>query len=81
MIILKTINFLGTSSNEKKTQNIMKLRSDFQKREVVTVLSAVKKYGYTEETIIRWAKEGDIPIFHNGKPVVRMHVDNKPKWW
>ena len=73
---------LGNASNEKRNQRIMVLRSDFAHRRVVTVNSAVKRYGYRESTVVRWAKDGDIPLITNdGKTtVVPVRQSNAPQW-
>ena len=54
---------MGLSSNEAKEQRIMKLRRDFNDKKVITVQGAVEKTGYSAATIIKYAKEGEIPLW------------------
>lgn len=77
---LNSLSKLGNASNEKRMQNIMYLKKLFNHQEVVTVKSAVKKMGYTEKTILSYAKEGNIPLLLEGKTVVPITADNIPKW-
>lgn len=72
---------LGNASYEKRQQRIMIIRRAFDNQELVTVGSVVKKYGYKENTVIGWAKSGDIPLLDNtGQPVVPVTDSNRPKW-
>ena len=70
------------ASNEKREQNIMKLRNGFYKREYYTIEGARKKMGgYTYKTVERWAKDGDIPLLNkHNEPVVPIHRENSPQW-
>lgn len=77
---MSSLSNLAMASNEKREQNIMILRAAFMKREVITVESAVKKFGYTEKTIIHWAKDGNIPLLLNNQPLVPVTRENRPKW-
>lgn len=76
-----SLNDLAFSSNEKKIQRIMRLRNSFNKREVITIRSACAKTGYAESTIIKWCKEGNIPLLQDdGKSIVPLTDENTPKW-
>lgn len=74
---------MGLSSNEAKEQRIMKLRRDFNDKKVITVQGAVEKTGYSAATIIKYAKEGEIPLWDNKKneSVVPINNSNRPKWF
>lgn len=56
------LNDLANSSNEKREQRIMKLRRDFRNQEVFTVKAAAIKYLLSENTIIKYCKDGNIPL-------------------
>lgn len=73
---------MALSSNERREQNIIRLRQAFNKRQVVTVKSAMQWCGYSRTTILRWAKDGNIPLIDDksGKTVVAMTSQNKPRW-
>lgn len=72
---------LATSSNEKREQRIMRLRQWFNNQEVVTVKAAENKTGFRPATIIKWCKDGDIPLIgDDGQPVVPLTEQNRPKW-
>lgn len=77
---LKSNETLGFYSNEKMVQNIMRLRQQFNAQQVVTVESAVKRMGYSESTIIKWAKKGNIPLLYKGSTVVPQTAENIPDW-
>ena len=72
---------LGAKSNERKEQNIMLLRKLYSQQKVVTINSAMKYFGYSEKTILKWCKEGDIPLIYEGKPAVPFNAENIPSWW
>lgn len=73
---------MGLISNEKKEQNIIKLRVMYHKQKVVTVASAMKEFGVVENTIIKWCKAGDIPLIgSDNKPVIKFTAENMPSWW
>lgn len=73
---------LATASNEKREQRIMQLRRLFDLKHVATVASAVQKFGYSQNTIIKWAKDGNIPLYDTEKQdyVVPVTKENLPKW-
>ena len=73
---------MATASNEKREQRIMQLRRLFDLRHVTTVASAVQKFGYSKNTIIKWAKDGNIPLYDTEKQdyVVPVTKENLPKW-
>lgn len=79
---MNNLTNMGLASNEAKEQRIMRLRNAFSRREVITVESASKKTGYSLNTIRKWAKEGDIPLWdpETGTSVVPLTSDNRPKW-
>lgn len=78
---MKQLTSMGTASNEKREQRIMQLRVDFRKQKVITVASAAAAYGYSENTIRKWAKDGKIPLLESGsKTVVPLTFDNTPDW-
>lgn len=78
---MSKLDIMGNASFEKRQQNIMKLRVSCKKGQVATVKSAQQKFGVTEKTIISWAKEGEIPLLHQGMPIVPITPENRPSWW
>lgn len=78
---MKNVTNMGLSSNEAREQRIMKLRSDFNHQQIVTVAAAVKATGYSKSTIMKWCKDGNIPLMLNqNETVVPMTDQNRPKW-
>ena len=76
------LNELANASYEKRMQRIMRVRRWFDNQEAVTVSAVMAKTGYARQTIIKWAKDGDIPLFlDNNHTVVPLTEHNKPKWW
>lgn len=76
-----SLDNLASASNEKREQNKILLRSNFDKQVWVTVQSVVNATGYTANTIIKWAKEANIPLVQaDGSPVVPLTDANMPKW-
>lgn len=72
---------MAQASEEKKLQRIMRLRNDFNHRKVITLRSAVARYGYSLPTVKKWAKQGNIPLLQdNGEPIVPVTEDNSPAW-
>lgn len=82
---MNALSNMALASNERKERNIIQLRQLFDYGKVYTVASAQKKLGYTRQTILRWCREGNIPLVdtekdHSGKTtVVPMDATNKPK--
>ena len=68
------------ASNEKREQNIMKLRNGFYKREYYPIDGArTKMGGYTYKTVEHWAKDGDIPLFNKyNDTIVQIRRANSP---
>lgn len=60
---------MGTASNEKKLQRILKLKKAQREGQCYTVEAAVDLFGLSERTIISYAKEGNIPLYYRGKPL------------
>ena len=76
-----TLSNLAISSNEKREQRIMRLRNAFNNQKYVTVASAAQGTGYAYSTVLKWCKDGNIPMLDSeGEPVVPIINDNKPKW-
>lgn len=72
---------MAFASNERRLQNIMKLRNAFNQQKVVTVAAASEMMGYTETTIKKWCLDGNIPLFiDNDHTVVPLTSRNKPRW-
>lgn len=79
--MILALSDLANASNERRLQDIMRLRRLFDDQEVVSVSSAAKRFGYSEKTIIKWCVDGDIPLcYADGSTVVEVTVDNQPKW-
>lgn len=72
---------MANFSNEKREQQIMVLRRNFNKKKWVTVESVVHGTGYRQATVIKWAKDGNIPLLKkDGTSVVPLTTDNRPDW-
>lgn len=78
---MMSLSDMANRSYEKRQQRIMRLRRWFNDKEVVTVDSVIAKTGYAKSTVIKWAKDGDIPLIDNdGNPVVPLNDRNTPTW-
>lgn len=79
---MSSLSNMATSSNEKREQRIMQLRRLFNEGKVATVKSAMDKFGYSYSTVVKWCKDGDIPLFDTQKKdyVVPTNSHNLPKW-
>lgn len=79
---MSSLRNLAMSSNEAKEQRIMKLRKMFHNQEVITVGSAVKKTGFSRQTVVKWCKQGDIPLWdeNTNSSVVPTTLENTPEW-
>lgn len=76
-----SLSDMANSSYEKRQQRIMQVRRWFNEQKVVTVESVMQKTGYSEKTVIKWAKDGDIPLIKkDGNPVVPLNEQNTPTW-
>lgn len=73
---------MGLAANEAKEQRIMRLRNAFNYGDVYTIKSVMQKTGYSRATIIKWAKQGNIPLFDERKKqtVVPVTDQNRPNW-
>lgn len=68
---------LGLASNERRNQNIMLLRQNFNDEKYNTLADVVSSTGYTLPTVTRWALDGNIPLLDDhGQPVVAITDDN-----
>lgn len=56
---------MGEASSLKRLKRIHQLQLDFQAGTVLTVASAMRKYGYRRPTIEKWAKEGNVPLIND----------------
>lgn len=75
-----SLSDMANASYERRQQRIMRLRGMFNRQQIVTVDSAVQRLGYRPQTIIKWCKEGNIPLLHEGQPIVPLTDANRPKW-
>jgi len=76
-----SLDNLANASNEKREQNKMLLKQNFNKQVWVTVQSVVNATGYSKSTIEKWAREANVPMIkQDGQPVVPLTDDNKPAW-
>ena len=75
-----SLSDMANASYERRQQRIMRLRVMFNRQEIVTVDSAVRRLGYRPQTIISWCKEGNIPLLDAGQPIVPVTDVNRPKW-
>lgn len=68
---MSKLDQLGTASNERRTQNIMKLRNNFNHEKYNSITDAVQDTGYSYKTVVSWATEGNIPLLdENDRPIV-----------
>lgn len=79
---MSRLSNMGLASNERREQHIMKLRRAFNEQQVATVQAAMHLTGYSYTTIVKWCKDGNIPLMDGkkGQPVVPATKDNMPKW-
>lgn len=72
------LDSLGSASNERRTQNIMRLRQNYNDEKYNTLEDVVADTGYTLKTITSWAIDGNVPLLDKpGSPVVAITPDNK----
>lgn len=73
-----SLEIMASASNEKKLQRIMILRRNFLEGKCYTVEAASQLMGLSTATIVKYAKEGNIPLYHKGAPVVPVTKYNAP---
>lgn len=72
---------MATAANERLNQRVMVLRRNFNEQKWVTVKSVMQATGYTEATVLKWAKKGNVPLLKDdGAPVVPLTKANRPRW-
>ncbi|WHS19647.1 hypothetical protein O2U01_05920 [Ligilactobacillus salivarius] len=77
---MSTLDNMAHASNERRNQNIMKLRQAFNDEKYNTISQAAKGMGYTYQTVKKWAIDGDIPLLdENGISIVKITEDNQRK--
>lgn len=77
---MSTLDNMAHASNERRNQNIMKLRQAFNDEKYNTISQAAKDTGYTYQTVKKWAIDGDIPLLdENGTSIVKITEDNQRK--
>lgn len=77
-----SLDNLANASNEKRNQTIMRVRNDFNQGIIRTVKSACIKYVVSENTMLKYCKDGNIPMWDPKKnqTVVPLTENNTPKW-
>lgn len=77
-----SLDNLANASNERRLQTIMKVRRDFNEGIIKTVKSGAVKYVVSENTMLKYCKDGDIPMWDTKKnqPVVPLTETNTPDW-
>jgi hypothetical protein len=77
-----SLNDMANASNERRLQTIMRLEQMFRKQQVVTVMAAMQSFGVTKNTILKYCRSGDIPLFDTEKhmTVVPITDQNRPAW-
>lgn len=77
-----SLDNLANASNERRNQTIMRVRMDFKKGIIKTVKSATNKYVVSENTMLKYCKDGNIPLWdtHKNQPVVPLTDENRPDW-
>lgn len=76
-----TLSNMANASNEKFNQRVMILKRNFNDQKWVTVQSVMQATGYTEATVLKWAKAGNVPLLKpDGAPVVPLTKANRPRW-
>ena len=77
---MRTLDNMAHASNERRNQNIMKLRQAFNDEKYNTISQAARGTGYTYQTVKKWAIDGDIPLLdENGTSIVKITEDNQRK--
>lgn len=79
---MSSLDNMGNASNERREQTIMKVRQDFNEGIIRTVKSGADKYVVSESTMIKYCKDGNIPLWNPKKneSVVPLTDENMPKW-
>lgn len=62
---MSKMSAMGDASSLKRLKRIHQLQVDFHHGDVLTVKSAVNRYGYRRATIEKWAKDGDVPLVND----------------
>ena len=77
-----SLNDMANASNERRLQTVMRLKQMFRRQQVVTVMSAMQKFGVTRTTILKYCRSGDIPLLdtETRTTVVAVTDSNRPSW-
>lgn len=71
-------------NEQRQIEHLNYLSMIFNKQEAITIAACAQKMGYPEQTIISWAKEGDVPLLlgagHGNQTVVPLNDTNTPAW-
>lgn len=80
-IVLQTEQNQRLINEKRQIEHINYLSMIFNKQEAVTVAACAQKMNYPEETIINWAKEGDVPLLvGTNQTLVPLNDTNIPAW-
>ena len=83
-IVPQTVKNQRNNNQKKQVEHINYLSMIYNKQEAITVAACAQKMGYPEETIISWAKAGDVPVLYGSaqpnQTVVPFNDTNTPAW-
>lgn len=83
-IVPRTAKNQRNINSKKQVEHINYLSMIYNKQEAITVVACAQKMGYPEETIISWAKAGDVPVLYGSaqpnQTVVPFNDTNTPAW-
>ena len=81
MIVPQTKQNQRMINEKRQIEHINYLSMIFNKQEAITVAACAQKMNYPEETIIAWAKDGDIPLLVGpNETLVPLNDTNTPAW-
>lgn len=81
MIVPQTKQNQRMINEKRQIEHINYLSMIFNKQEAITVAACAQKMNYPEETIIAWAKDGDIPLLvGSNETLVPLNDTNTPAW-
>ena len=82
---MSNLDNLANYNNEQRQQNIIKLQQGFAQQRFVTVASVMQAWGVTRPTVLKWAKDGNVPLIDTDRKVpqtvVPVTAENEPRWW
>lgn len=84
LVVPLTVKNQRRINEKRQIEHLNYLSMIFNKQEAITVAACAQKMGYPEQTIIAWAKEGDVPLLwgagYGNQTVVPLNDTNTPAW-